>query len=72
MATLRQLKRGVRELSDVELKNLLLEIRQRRRTPPPPSKRKATKAAKSKVSVDKLIDRMTPEQIEQFLKKHGS
>ena len=65
---LADLKKSISEMTDDELRSLLLEVRQNRRTSkhaPPATK------AKSELSMDALMGALTPEQAAILLKKMG-
>jgi len=69
MATINDLTTSVSEMSDEDLFEHIKEVRKYRRTPVIKKKKanKATKSKASKVSVDTLVSKLSPSEIQNLI-----
>lgn len=73
---LSDLVKPIDEMTDEELRDRLAEVRRRQSVERPSStnrkKKAATKEVKKKLTpLEKMLDQLSPEELEQLLKEHG-
>lgn len=73
---LSDLVKPIEEMTDEELRDKLAEVRRRQSVERPSSsnrkKKAATKEVKKKLTpLEKMLDQLSPEELQQLLKEHG-
>ena len=72
MTTLKDLgKPSISGMNTADALSLVLQVRRRRQTPNPASKKRGAKIKKEKGSLATMIDKMTPEQAAEVLRRIG-